>query len=105
MPQDPTTDPTALRALHGALRDADTIQHPKETTVVGIIAFSLPMCFGRLKMAPMWPSRGPGWAHDGRIRPHDRPIGVHERSKRAPICRLRASEETNLLEGPPLFEP
>ena len=105
-PQDrPKTDPSALRALHGALQDAKPLKRLGKINVFGILAFSLPMGFGSLKMAPRWPKRAPRGAQEGRRRLQDRPRGAQERSKTAPRRRLRASEGAMLIKEPPLFEP
>ena len=59
-----------------------------EVNVLGILAFSLPMGFGILKMAPRWPKRAPRGAQEGPRRPQERPRTLQERPKRAPRRHL-----------------
>ena len=56
--------------------------------VLVILAFSLPMGFGILKMAPSWPKRAPRGAQEGPRRPQERPRTLQERPKRAPRRHL-----------------
>ena len=96
VPFEPSTAPSKMPKPFKSLR---------EINVFGILAFSLPMGFGSLKMAPRWPKRAPRGAQEGPRRPQDRPRGAQERSKTAPRRRLRASEGGTRISHPPFFEP
>ena len=102
-PQDsPKTDPSALRALHGALQDAKTLQTPR-----GNQGFWHSRLFAS---DGLWkPQDGPTIAQKstkrGPRRLQDRTRGAQERSKTAPRRRLRASEGATGIRTPPPFEP
>eukprot|EP00959_Pyramimonas_sp_CCMP1952_P004035 84814-Pyramimonas_sp.AAC.1 len=57
---------------------------PGGTNVSDIIASSLPMGFGSLKMAPRWPARSPRGAQEGPKKAEDGPKIAQEAPKSAP---------------------
>ena len=105
-PQDiPKMGPRALRALHGALQDAKTLQKPKENPCFWHSRLFASDGLWKPQDGPKMAQKSPRGAREGRRRLQDRPRGAQERSKTAPRRRLRASEGATLIEGPPLFEP
>ena len=69
--------------------------------VLVILAFSLPMGFGILKMAPSWPKRAPRGAQDGPA--HKSAPKAAQEGPKTPFGSLRGGGPEN--RTPPLFEP
>ena len=101
----PKTDPSAIRALHGALQDAKTVQKPRENECVWhprLFASDEPLGpQDGPNMAQKSPNKGPRKPNTAPRSPKRRPRALQD-GPRTPFESFRGG---TLIKGPPLFEP